>query len=1565
MILIRESQINHMKMNKLIIGVFATFFFCNCSLAIAQIGVSTTTYVNPNPAQSLVNNVLLGAGVTASNITFTPAASSNSQLGFFNGVNSNIGLDSGIVLSTGNVEDMVPGNFVGGVFGGLGNDPDLLGLTNSVPPLIGQTFIIADVNDVAVLEFDFVPTTDTVKFRYVFGSDEYTTSINTEFNDVFGFFISGPGINGPYLNNAENIAVVPGTNPSLPITISSVQPALNGQYYVDNASNTTVALNGFTSVFTAMSPVICGETYHIRLAIADGSDGSTDSGVFLEALSFTSDAVSLISNTLNGDTTLVEDCATGEFIFTRTQNLSDTLLLPITISGTAVMGIDYNFVPDTIFFLPGQSTIVLPIIPVADGSAEGPESIIISFSQNICGSFLISSSIWIVPVSPIVVFSPDTALVCPNTPITLETQFSGGYPPYTIVWSTGETTNSVVVNPGATTTYYYTVVDNCYGIAVTDSITVNVSTELPLQVTGSDICLPFNSTGTLTANGSGGFPPYNYAWLLGGTFVSFSQNLIVTGTQDTTYIVQISDGCGSLLAIDSVYLTIGNPVQLDVVTFDANQSLIEGCGSGIFQFTRSGSTADTLYLPIIIGGTASIGADYNSFNNTIVFLPGQSQIQIVVSALNDGVAEGVETITISYNQIGCAATTIVSDSIFINPFDLNITANPGNTICTGTSVTFTASPNNGGASASYQWKLNGTNVGTNATTYTNAAIPNGAIISCIMTSNDVCAGLATATSDSINMVVSTTLTPAVGISANTGNTICTGTSVIFTAVPTYGGTNPSYQWKLNGVNVGTNSATYNNALLNNGDIISCVLTSNSSCASPITATSNSISMIVNNTLTPAVSITTNTANTICAGTSVTFTAAPTNGGTNPSYQWKLNGINVGTNSSTYTNSIWTNSAGPIIDIVSCIMTSNSSCTTTANATSNLINITVYPVPVIVTQTDSICSGATFNISPTNSVGGNIVPAGTLYSWGPPSVTGNITGGSSQFSALSIVQTLINPTSSTQTATYLVTAQSGTCVSNAFEVIVNVNPAISAPDFIASQTNINLAPFIANFTNNTPNQIAYNFTWFFGDGTTSNIVNPSHNYTADGIYTVTLLASENNSGCSDTLSKINYITCSNTGTNCNFQSLVSPSGPILACLNGTVELTATTNASNPSYQWYFNGAIIGGATQSNYNASIAGYYSVIIYENGGCPSATNIVYVTFNNPSVALPTINSTNTSLICGQDSSTLTTTALGALLWNTGATSNSITVTQGGIYTVTATYGIGCQATSQPFIINGSAIYNPGICMVTVDSLTNSNYIIWETPLANDIERFYIYKEGNQANVYNQIGSVAYDSLSEFNDINSNPQIQGYRYKIAVLDTCGGLTPMSNFHKTIHLQIFPGVGNNRQLSWSHYEGINFPSYEISRRLPGQNFQFLATLASNLNTYTDINPPSPNADYRVDIVLPQVCNSVDRAAYGKSKSNVGNNQAILTVNDKENLLANLFLLPNPSDGNTMLQWESLKAQNLQIVVTDVVGKVVLADKLNAQKGSNKFPIEVDAAGVYFVTIFDEKGNKNVLKMVVR
>src|SRR5205814_2234616 len=177
------------------------------------------------------------------------------------------------------------------------------------------------------------------------------------------------------------------------------------------------------------------------------------------------------------------------------------------------------------------------------------------------------------------------------------------------------------------------------------------------------------------------------------------------------------------------------------------------------------------------------------------------------------------------------------------PPSVSIAAAPGNTICTVTNVTFTATPTNGGT-PSYQWKVNGVNAGTNSNTFQSSTLVNGDVVTVVMTSSLACANPTTATSNSITMSVTGTVAPSVSIAAAPGNTICTGTNVTFTATPTNGGT-PSYQWKVNGVNAGTNSNTFQSSTLVNGDVVTVVITSSLACANPITATSNSITMAVN------------------------------------------------------------------------------------------------------------------------------------------------------------------------------------------------------------------------------------------------------------------------------------------------------------------------------------------------------------------------------------------------------------------------------------------------------------------------------------------------------------------------------------------------------------------------------------------------------------------------------------------------------------------------------------------------------------------------------------------------
>ena len=188
---------------------FIISILCSATAVEAQLQLQTLTI------QQYVQDVLLGSGVAATNITFTGCPQ---QIGYITGGNSiGLSIDGGIALSSEAVATIVdPAStaFLDGTCE-VSGDAALLSIANSVPPLIGQTFSVGSANDVAILEFDFVPTGDTLRFNYIFGSDEYLTWVNSSFNDIFAFLLSGPGITGPYASpagfpgGAVNIAQLP------------------------------------------------------------------------------------------------------------------------------------------------------------------------------------------------------------------------------------------------------------------------------------------------------------------------------------------------------------------------------------------------------------------------------------------------------------------------------------------------------------------------------------------------------------------------------------------------------------------------------------------------------------------------------------------------------------------------------------------------------------------------------------------------------------------------------------------------------------------------------------------------------------------------------------------------------------------------------------------------------------------------------------------------------------------------------------------------------------------------------------------------------------------------------------------------------------------------------------------------------------------------------------------------------------------------------------------------------------------------------------------------------------
>lgn len=530
---------------------------------------------NAMTPQQLVQNVLVGNGVATSNITFT---GDPNAIGSFDGTACNVGLDSGIILTSGTVLNTMQFGVQEGPFGP--NDQSGAGVDNNQPgdPLLAAATGNLSFN-AARLEFDFIPQSDSLKFNFVFGSEEYLEFVNAGVNDAFGFFISGPNpLGGNYTD--ENIAIVPGTN--LPVTIDNLNSTQNAAYHIDNgdgfsapqnASPTYVQYDGLTTVLEAKASVVCGQSYHIIIVISDIGDGILDSGVFLEAGSFSSPGIDLSSElsfqtTIGNDSTLVEGCGGADLWFVRNDSLAFTQTIDVTYSGTATNGVDVNNLPPTVTFLPGQDSVSITIDAVFDNIPEGTEYIIISTSLPSACNGTVGDSIllYIENVDELTLNVPDTIVPCPNTPATLISQVAGGTPGYTYLWSTGETTAQINVSPITTTTYYLTIMDTC-GQTALDSAVVTVPAFGPIGITVSNDttvnCI--NQLISLNAQTSGGGANHVVTWNTGDTGNNIDVNVVAT----TTYTATVTDACGNTASADVTVTVIPVPIT-SVITADTS-----------------------------------------------------------------------------------------------------------------------------------------------------------------------------------------------------------------------------------------------------------------------------------------------------------------------------------------------------------------------------------------------------------------------------------------------------------------------------------------------------------------------------------------------------------------------------------------------------------------------------------------------------------------------------------------------------------------------------------------------------------------------------------------------------------------------------------------------------------------------------------------------------------------------------------------------------------------------------------------------------------------------------------
>lgn len=526
----------------------------------------------PVTAEQIVDN-LLGCSSAASNIVFTSCGTS---AGFFNAVNTNLGIDSGVLITSGNANLAVGPNNTGSQTSDNGC-PGYGPLTT----LSGQ-----QTYNAAVLDFDVTVNTDTLRFKYVFASEEYAEWVGTIFNDVFALWISGPGITG-----MVNMAKVPGTN--VPVTISNVNCQGNSPYYICNdpanficnssygcptsAASTTIQYDGFTTPLEAKSAVIPGQVYHLTLAIADAGDAIYDSGVFIQAnflnpynVSFASDSVNNFVNPFDSTLSLVEGCQPGVININLNNFTNDTIYFPLLIGGTATNGVDYTSIPDTIAFYPGDTTQSIFIGANLDSIAEGTETIVIYSIEPCSGLITDSIVVNILDDFPFEVSSDTT--ICEHDSVKLNVTYS---PFYSYQWQPASlVTCPTCYNPDgfpdfSTPFVVGVTLGNCTRY---DTVSVQVTQVDPYAGADRNLCL--GDTTSLSASGG---TAYSWSPATGlsdpnianpDAFPTVTTNYIVTaiGTNplchdNDTVLINVVPNLVASAGVDTVVCP-GKPIQL-------------------------------------------------------------------------------------------------------------------------------------------------------------------------------------------------------------------------------------------------------------------------------------------------------------------------------------------------------------------------------------------------------------------------------------------------------------------------------------------------------------------------------------------------------------------------------------------------------------------------------------------------------------------------------------------------------------------------------------------------------------------------------------------------------------------------------------------------------------------------------------------------------------------------------------------------------------------------------------------------------------------------------------------
>lgn len=424
-------------------------------------------------------------------------------------------------------------------------------------------------------------------------------------------------------------------------------------------------------------------------------------------------------------------------------------------------------------------------------------------------------------------------------------------------------------------------------------------------------------------------------------------------------------------------------------------------------------------------------------------------------------------------------------------------------------------------------------------------------------------------------------------------------------------------------------------------------------------------------------------------------------------------------------------------------------------------------------------------------------------------------------------------------------------------------------------------------------------------------------------------------------------------------------PSCGSSNGSIGSFSSQGGSTPyTFQWS------NGVTTQELNNIGQGYYEVTVTDANNCITEESYFVNTVESPYIYLDNkINST-----CNLDNGSLdiyVSPAFGeqitSIVWSNGATTEDISSLSPGNYQVTVYQSNGCNSTFS-WTIENKASSKPEICIVTVDTTTNTNLIVWQKEENNpeNISHYNIYRETSNVGQYQKIDTVNRSSISVFNDVVASPENRSWRYKISAVNECGVESNLSESHKTIHLVTTDLGGGEKGISWDNYEGFEYNTYDVLRYTIDNGWEVIEDgfLYENTPYTTDIPPSETNLDYIIEVLPP---GGSCTATYGKAqdynaaRSNkpssifnpgdgTGDPNNSLSKEENENYTVALY--PNPSNGFFEIAvYHKNSFEQLDMQIVDLKGKLVYSNRL--ENGVNYIDLNNVESGVYFVKIKDE------------